>query len=164
MRLSFLVSIIFVLAASLLAYAAPFGAPPTFLDIEQRSLAQLLEPRGGHLQHSNASNAHDTQLMLNVIFRSRVITPQRHKVRNIPLAVPRHRQGRFFCLTRSIDDRLTANLAIQVLSPQTTAAKSLLLLVHLPGAVSQIVVLEVHPSQFSHTGQSWLGIITMSYS
>jgi len=53
MRLSVLVSIILVLAASILTYAAPFAAPRTFPDIEQRSLAQLLEPRSGRPQHSN---------------------------------------------------------------------------------------------------------------
>ncbi|KAF8331535.1 hypothetical protein F5887DRAFT_1162654 [Amanita rubescens] len=95
MRLSVLASIIFVLAASVLTYAAPFGAPRTFPDIEQRSLAQLLEPRSGQ----NASSAHDTQLMLNVIFRSRVVPLHRH-IRTISLAVlaqgalgPGHGQG-----------------------------------------------------------------------
>ncbi|KAF8343692.1 hypothetical protein F5887DRAFT_282753 [Amanita rubescens] len=52
MRLSVLASIIFVLAASVLTYAAPFGAPRTSPDIEQRSLAQLLEPRSGQSQHT----------------------------------------------------------------------------------------------------------------
>lgn len=98
MRLSVLFSIIFVLAASMLTYAAPFGAPRTFPDIEQRSLAQLLEPRSGQ---SNASSAHDTQLMLNVIFRRRVIP------RNISLALPGRGQGKFFSIAQFIDDRLT---------------------------------------------------------
>jgi hypothetical protein len=55
MRLSVLASIIFVLAASILTYAAPFGAPRTFPDIEQRSLAQLLEPRSGRNKPSRSS-------------------------------------------------------------------------------------------------------------
>ncbi|KAF8329590.1 hypothetical protein F5887DRAFT_115667 [Amanita rubescens] len=65
MRLSVLASIIFVLAASMLTYAAPFGAPRTFPDIEQRSLAQLLEPRSGrnnpsHSEHITGSASTST--------------------------------------------------------------------------------------------------------
>jgi hypothetical protein len=107
MRLSVLVSIIFVLAASMLTYAAPFGAPETFPDIEQRSLAQLLEPRSsGQSQHSKASSAHDTQLMLNVIFRSRIGVPLHLHVRDMALG-PGRGQGRFFGITQFIDERLT---------------------------------------------------------
>ena len=113
MRLSVLVSVIIVLAASMLTYAAPFGAPRTFLGIEQRSLAQLLEPRSERSQHTNASSTHDTQLMLNVIFRGRVGVPLQRHIRDI-LAVlaqgalgPGRGQGRFFGITQFIDDRLT---------------------------------------------------------
>ncbi len=63
MRLSVSISIILVLAASMLTYAAPFGAPGprTFPDIEQRNPAPLFEPRAEGAQllqsRSNASSA-----------------------------------------------------------------------------------------------------------
>lgn len=61
MRFSVPVSIILVLAANMLTYAAPFGAPRTFPDIEQRSPAPLSEPRTERAQllqlRSDASNA-----------------------------------------------------------------------------------------------------------
>jgi hypothetical protein len=53
MHLSVFVSVILVLVSSLSTYAAPYGAPGTFLDIEQRSSVPLFEPlaeRGELLQ------------------------------------------------------------------------------------------------------------------
>jgi hypothetical protein len=50
MHLSVPISIILVLAASMLTYAAPFGASRTFPDIEQRSPAPLFEPRAERAQ------------------------------------------------------------------------------------------------------------------
>jgi len=53
MHFSVFVSVILVLVSSLSTYAAPYGAPGTYLDIEQRSPAPLFEPlaeRGQRLQ------------------------------------------------------------------------------------------------------------------
>lgn len=71
MRPSILVSVILVLAASMLTYAAPYGPPQTFPDIYRRSPASLfdresyydkrgfLEPRavGARRARSKASSA-----------------------------------------------------------------------------------------------------------
>ena len=67
-------------------------------------------------------------------------------------------RGRFLDITQTC--QRSVNLLL-VLSPprQGPAAKSLLLLVHLPGV---IVTLQLHPLLSSDTGQSWLGVIIMS--
>ncbi|KAF8343706.1 hypothetical protein F5887DRAFT_971739 [Amanita rubescens] len=64
MHLSVFVSVIAVLVSSLSTYAAPYGTPGTFLDIEQRSPAPLFEPLAerGQLLQPRADSEHHGQV------------------------------------------------------------------------------------------------------
>ncbi|KAF8338338.1 hypothetical protein F5887DRAFT_983268 [Amanita rubescens] len=61
MHLSVFVSVVLVLVSSLSTYAAPYGTPGTFLDIEQRSPAPLFEPLAerGQLLQPRADQHHE---------------------------------------------------------------------------------------------------------